>query len=271
MTDSRAELGRVIAARLAQEQAAIGARWRDSGPIRYCVIDALLPDDVARALASRFPQPGAMRLRNTFRERKWVSAQMDRHDPQLEQALFAFHDPVIVEQVRAITGKADLVPDPQLYAGGLSMMGPGHFLNPHIDNSHDADRARWRNLNLLYYLTPVWPADGGGELELWPGGVGAAPTLIPACFNRLVIMETHHQSWHSVRPIRADMPRRCLSNYYFGDTPMREAQHFHVTRFRGRPEQPLRDALSRADGAVRQWIRRGFRHGLARKDHRYQR
>ncbi len=27
-----------------------------------------------------------------------------------------------------------------LYAGGLSMMFEGDFLNPHIDNSHDAGR-----------------------------------------------------------------------------------------------------------------------------------
>ena len=29
-------------------------------------------------------------------------------------------------------------------------MDLGHFLNPHIDNSHDAKRERYRRFNLLY-------------------------------------------------------------------------------------------------------------------------
>jgi hypothetical protein len=32
--------------------------------------------------------------------------------------------------------------EPSLYAGGLSMMFRDDFLNPHIDNSHDAKRDR---------------------------------------------------------------------------------------------------------------------------------
>lgn len=273
MADARDALAEGIAARLAESSASARAQWQASAPIRHCVIDALLPEAEARALAARFPPPAQMRLRNTFRERKWVSAQMDRHDPQLEAALFAFHAPSVVAAVRAMVGKADLHPDPQLYAGGLSVMGRGHFLNPHIDNSHDAQRARWRNLNLLYYLGPedAERDEGGGELELWPQGVAGAPLRIAACFNRLVIMETHDQAWHSVRPITREAPRLCLSNYYFGDTPMRAAQRFHVTRFRARPGQPLRDALSRADGALRLWLRRAFKDGLGRQDHRYRR
>ena len=35
----------------------------------------------------------------------------------------------------------DLVSDPSLYAGGISRMDYGHFLNPHVDNSHDGNRS----------------------------------------------------------------------------------------------------------------------------------
>lgn len=260
-----------MAARLVEGATEARVQWQSSAPIRHCVIDALLPEAEARALAVRFPPPGQMRLRDTFRERKWVSAQMDRHDPQLEAALFAFHAPAVVEAVRAIVGRGDLHPDPELYAGGLSVMGRGHFLNPHIDNSHDAQRRRWRNLNLLYYVSPDAAGLDGGELELWPQGVIGEPVPIAARFNRLVIMETHDQSWHSVRPLAQDATRLCISNYYFGDTPMRAAQRFHVTRFRAPPGQALRDLMSRLDGVLRMGLRRAFRPGLGRGDHRYRR
>lgn len=207
MIDAGQTLAQDIAQRLQASLADARSQWTSTAPIRHCVVDGLLPEDCARELGRSFPAPAQMRLRNTFRERKYVSAQMDRHDASLEAALFAFHAPEVVEAVRSITDKQDLVPDPQLYAGGISMMGRGHFLNPHIDNSHDAQRRRWRNLNLLYYVAPEWPQDGGGELELWAQGMDQPATGIAPRFNRLVIMETHQHAWHSVKPIAADRGR----------------------------------------------------------------
>lgn len=271
MTQTAAELSALICARLQAAQESGRAQWSRTVPIRHCVIDALLPEALARTLAERFPAAAQMRLRNSFRERKYVSAQMDRHDPLLEAALFAFQQPEVVETVRSLTGKADLRPDPHLYAGGLSMMARGHFLNPHIDNSHDGERARWRNLNLLYYTTPDWIDGAGGDLELWPSGLDAEPVRVGCRFNRLVIMETHQSAWHSVRPITVDATRCCVSNYYFGDTPMRDDQQFHVTSFRARPGQVLRDWVSRADSTARMLVRRGFGNGIVRSGHRYER
>lgn len=260
-----------MAARLTAAADALRAQWQGSAPIRHFVIDALLPDAQAQVLSECFPRAAEMRLRDTFRERKSISAQMDRHAPQLEAALFAFHAPAVVAAVRAIVGKDDLEPDAELYAAGLSRMGHGDFLSPHIDNSHDGARVRWRNLNLLYYVAPDFGEGRGGELELWPDGMSGAPVVLPARFNRLVVMETHHQAWHSVAPVRGDIARCCISNYYFAPTPMRADQDFHVTSFRARPGQDVRDWLLRADSAARMWLRKGFRHGLLRSAHRYRR
>ena len=46
--------------------------------------------------------------------------------------------------------------DETLYAGGISLMKNKDFLNPHLDNSHDKDKKKYRRLNLLYYVTPDW-------------------------------------------------------------------------------------------------------------------
>ena len=194
MPDVVSPTAELIAARLREVAEDARGQWQRKGGIRHCVIDALLPDALARSLGECFPEPAQMRLRNTFRERKYVCAQMNRHNADLETALFAFHAEPVLQRVRELTGKADLQADSQLYAGGISLMQRGHFLNPHIDNSHDISRQRWRNLNLLYYVTPESDDPGDGALELWPDGIHGEPTVIAARFNRLIIMETHDRA-----------------------------------------------------------------------------
>lgn len=266
---TRSEIAKYVAARLAGDREALKAAFAGSSPIRHFMIDDLLPPDLCREIHSKFPAPSSMRLRKSIRELKFVSAQMDNHDPLLEEAIYAFQEPAVVAAIADIIGKPDVLPDEHLYAGGISMMGQGHFLNPHLDNSHDKDRALWRNLNLLYYVTPDWPDDVGGNLEVWPDGVKGKSTTLASRFNRLVVMETHHEAWHSVSPISTEKSRCCVSNYYFAPTPMRAEQEFHVTSFRGRPEQPVRDAVLRADSAARMGIRAVFKRGVVENKHKY--
>src|SRR6185436_4822128 len=131
-----------------------------------------------RELAARFPAAADMMRRQTVREAKYVSSQMNRHDPLLEEATFAFQHESFVRLLRDITGIADLSADPRLYASGLSLMAQGDFLNPHLDNSHDAERQQYRVLNVLYYASPDWSEDSGGNLELWDGGPDGAQRTI---------------------------------------------------------------------------------------------
>jgi Rps23 Pro-64 3,4-dihydroxylase Tpa1-like proline 4-hydroxylase len=261
-----------IATRLAASRGELRAQFRNSaGAIGYFMLDDVLPAATARAIYECFPAPEQMILNRTMREDKYVAAQMDRYDPMLEEALFAFQDPRVLEQVELITGILDLEPDPALYAGGISLMVEGQFLNPHVDNSHDRNRERWRALNALYYVSPEWAAENGGHLELWPQGVSGKPITLQSKFNRLVVMATHAGSWHSVNPIRAEGKRCCVSNYYFRRAPVRATDRFHVTTFRGRPEQPLRDLVLRLDGAARALVRKVFPGGIRKVTHLYRR
>jgi len=239
--------------------------------IQWFAVDDLLPVDMAHTIRRSFPQPGDMRERKTLREHKHVAAQMDRHDAQGEEALFAFQEPQVLAVVAQITGLRSLTPDPALYAGGLSLMTRGHFLNPHLDNSHNNDRTLYRALNLLYYASPDWTEDSGGHLELWPAGVRGTPITVHSAFNRLVVMTTGPQSWHSVCAVRSDQARCCVSNYYFSPDPIGGKDYFRVTSFRGRPEQPLRDLMLRVDGTLRQAVRKIRPKGLVQTTHIYRR
>jgi Rps23 Pro-64 3,4-dihydroxylase Tpa1-like proline 4-hydroxylase len=246
---------------------------RTKATIGYFVVDNLLSVEIATKIFKRFPPNGDMRLRKSLREFKYSAAQMNNYDPILEETVYAFQDPRVVKLIATICQiQSNLYPDEHLYAGGISLMGNKHFLNPHLDNSHDKDRSKWRVLNLLYYVTPDWPVDRGGNLELWCNGLDKSPTTVHSKFNRLAVMATHDTSWHSVSPISfSGHPRCCVSNYYFSDDPLKKAEAFHVTSFRGRPEQKLRDLVLKADGALRMGLRKVFKKGVVETKHVYKR
>lgn len=264
-------LAQEIQRRLRAEHTALVRQWRDSSPINYFVLDDLLPEDWTRRIRAAFPRDDQMVLKHSLRELKWVAAQMSQYDPLLEECIYAFQAPQIVELAHEITGLAALEPDELLYAGGISSMARGHFLNPHVDNSHDKFRSRYRVLNLLFYVSPEWTESDGCNLELWPEGPGGKPITIVSRFNRLVVMVTHEKSWHSVCANRADRSRCCVSNYYFSQEPVGGHEYFHVTSFRGRPEQPVRDLVLRADAWLRMGLRKLFPQGVRPNPHFYDR
>jgi Rps23 Pro-64 3,4-dihydroxylase Tpa1-like proline 4-hydroxylase len=175
MEVERESLASAICDRLDAQQDTLCRQWRESGPVRHFILDDVLPEPWVTRLRAAFPSKDAMTIRRSLRELKYVAAQMDRYDPQIEESVYAFQMPNVVERIGRITGLEALEPDNNLYAGGISVMAPGHFLNPHIDNSHDKFRQRYRMLNLLFYVSPDWPADRGGNLELCRTG----PPMVP--------------------------------------------------------------------------------------------
>jgi Rps23 Pro-64 3,4-dihydroxylase Tpa1-like proline 4-hydroxylase len=243
--------------RLRQEFASpYGTRTR-----HFCVDDLLLAD-VAAAVAAAFPQSaeGFFR-RRSFRESKHTNANLRDLPAILTEVTFALQAPEVVKAIASITGIEDVEPDETLYAAGLSMMARNDFLNPHIDNSHNGSRTRYRRLNLLYYVTPDWELEFGGNLELWDDDV-TIPTTIHSRFNRLVVMETARETWHSVSPVRVDKVRCCVSNYYFSASSPDGHEYFHATEFSARPEQKIRRIYAKVDAKVRTTI--GSTLGLGR-------
>jgi Rps23 Pro-64 3,4-dihydroxylase Tpa1-like proline 4-hydroxylase len=135
------------------------------------------------------------------------------------------------------------VPDPSNFAGGISTLLKGYRLNPHLDNSHDVDRKHYRTVNVLYYVSPDWKLENGGNYELWDQEIKNC-IVIPSLFNRMVVMETNRTSWHAVNPVRCDASRCCVFNYYFSEqSPEGEEYFFNGSSFRARPEQKIRRTI----------------------------
>lgn len=259
----------VIGQRLEKEGPRLRAQWDGAAPINHFVVDDLLPATWAEQIRAAFPLPDQMVLKQSLREAKYVAAQMSKYNALLEEIVYAFQAEQVVRATGQITGLRGLEPDELLYAGGISAMTTGQFLNPHIDNSHDKVRERYRVLNLLYYVSPGWQRANGANLELWPQGPGGQPLTIDSAFNRLVVMVTDRHSWHSVSANASAQLRCCVSNYYFSKFPVGDEEYFHVTSFRGRPEQRLRNYVLRADELARTALRKLFPTGIRETKHFY--
>lgn len=259
-----------ITTRLQTNAEALTAQWHNSGPVRHLIIDDLLPEDWALNIATAFPSLNRLRRYESLKERKGVGVDMDAYPSVLKNITFAFQDSRVIDMVSRITGISPLNPDGNLYSSGLSSMAEGDFLNPHIDNSGNPLLNQYRRINALYYVSPEWNPAWGGNLELWDAR-RANPFPVESRFNRLVLMNTNRTSFHSVKTIHGCGPRvrNCVSNYYFSPQSPEERDYFHVTRFRGRPEQPLRDLFLRMDA----WARGVYRNFRPRKaeeiKHRY--
>jgi Rps23 Pro-64 3,4-dihydroxylase Tpa1-like proline 4-hydroxylase len=269
MSLDRSQIASEIEKRLDEKREELTNDWQQSGPISHFIVDDILPPKWAHEIYDAFPAGDQMMRKRSLRELKYVAAQMNKYNPLLEEAIYAFQAPGVVARLEKITGLRALEPDDLLYAGGISMMGKGHFLNPHVDNSHDRVRERYRVLNLLFYASPNWAESNGGNLELWPHWPSGTQTSIISKFNRLVVMATHQGSWHSVSKNLSDDNRCCVSNYYFSRYPIGDREYFHVTSFRGRPEQGIRDLVLRADIWLRMALRKLFPKGIKENPHYY--
>lgn len=228
---------------------------------RHFFLDNLLPKSDVEEVYAAFPRNSCgFYNRDSFREKKRTSANLSEFDPVLSDITYALQDLRIINKVSELCSMISIEPDPKLYAGGLSMMFQDDFLNPHIDNSHDDERKKYRRLNLLYYVSPDWTLEGGGNFELWDES-RTTPKTIVSRQNRLIVMETSRTSWHSVSKVRASTPRCCISNYFFSEISPDGENYFHVTSFLGRPEQPIRRIVGVLDNGLRNLISRSLKIG----------
>lgn len=270
MNYNRKEISKLITKKLNLEIEVLQQQFlKSKDKIGYFFVDDLLPEELATKIHNNFPKLSEAKAKKDIREYKYIAYQMDKYHKLLEEVIYAFQEKNVVEAVSKITKLPNLLPDENLYAGGLSLMAKDNYLNPHLDNSHDKDRKLWRVLNLLYYVTPDWETKNGGNLEVWPNGIKENPEEITSKFNRLVIMATHNFSWHSVNKVKIDNVRCCVSNYYFSKTPLLKEDDFHVTLFRGRKEEKGKDLLLKLDNSVRSGVRKLFKNGIRENPHKY--
>lgn len=83
-----------------------------------------------------------MRLINSPGELKLKYSYVKDESSLLQDIHFAIRDSKVIAVIEEITGIKNQVPDNSSRAGAISTLIKGHYINPHLDNSHDTDRKR---------------------------------------------------------------------------------------------------------------------------------
>ena len=233
-------------------------KYAKSSSINFLIIEKVLPDEVALKLSEYFPKEDKLKQINGPQEKKYIGFNFSDKEKLIEECIYAFQEESVVEKIGEITAIENLIGDPELYAGGISSMSKGCFLNPHIDNSHDRNLEKYRRLNLLYYLNKDWDTKvDGGDLVLFPNGIKNEAIEISCYFNRLVIMRTDNKSLHGVNKIQSELKRRkCISNYYFSKKSPTGEKYYHSTSFRGFKKEYIKGTYLKINALSRTYTKK---------------
>ncbi|MET0182613.1 MAG: 2OG-Fe(II) oxygenase [Caulobacterales bacterium] len=256
MLNDAEDIAAQIANRLSRDIDDLTAAFGPPDPhrVRWCAIDDVLPESFAEEAFHDLPALPEMVRRADDKERKYVTANIDKLNETVRRLVIALNSPKIANVVARIMGKRELQTDTLLYNGGVTVMAPGDFMRPHLDNSHDFNRSRRREVVLLFYISPHWEDRYGGALSVWPNARKNGPTPIAFRPNRLVIMETTDDSWHSVDPIIGPMPRANVIAYYYASPA--DKSPVRLTHFAAWPNEPIRNALFQAEFHMRNFVAR---------------
>jgi hypothetical protein len=268
MATTADQYAKIISERLADKLEDLKAEFgpEKAGHVRCCWLDDVFPKELLDGVLELPPLKGMLRKEN-LKERKYLSSNLQILSPTQQEIIKAFNSQSVADVVAKIMGKSSLEIDPSLYNGGVTAMLPGDFMCPHLDNSHDYSRARRRDVVLLYYFSPFWREDYGGHLELWNDDRAAAPRRFEYQTNRLVIMETTDQSWHSITPIVGPMPRSSVTSYYYAPSSVVSAPR--LTKFGAWPHQPGRELLFNSEFILRSIAAKVLPRSLVPNKHVY--
>lgn len=217
-------------------------------PFPHFVVEGLLRDDFARAVAGAYPTyDRATTLGKAFRgvneTRKVQVTDAERFPEPVRRLHEVLRHPEFLEVLEKVTAIPRLVADPALTGGGMHVMGPGARLDVHVDFNRLRDRELFRRLNILVFFNEGWEPAWGGQTELWDREVRRKVRSYDPSFNRCVVFQTSEISFHGVAPVRSPdgQDRRSFAAYYYTrEAPEAWAGEDHTTIFRARPDEGFR-------------------------------
>lgn len=221
------------------------AQYVGASPFPHIVIDGLLNKAAAESATDEFPKLDVEQW-NSFvhaNERKFSNTDPATWGPTLQAVLAECQSPRFVRFLEGLTGIESLLIDESLQGGGLHQSLAGGFLNIHADFTVHPRQRNWRRrVNLLLYMNRDWPAEYGGDLELWSRDMKRCEHKIAPLENRAVIFSTDADSYHGhPEPMQCPpgIARQSLALYYFTEE---EKPEIRSTDYRARPGDGLRGA-----------------------------
>lgn len=223
-------------------------RYDKAQPFRHLVLDDFFEPEHAESLLDQFPE---FDVKKAMNENGEIGAKCV-HDnlPELGKPYRALDEYIqsreFLDWLECVTGIDELVYDPDYFGGGTHENRHGQDLDPHVDFNKHPKTGLHRRLNLIIYLNHEWDDEWGGAIEFHKD-----PRLAPEenqieyvqpKFNRAVLFETTHWSWHGFE--RINLPegdndprsRKSVALYFYSKTrPPEEQTKPHSTIYVERP------------------------------------
>lgn len=167
-----------------------------------------------------------------YNEKKRGLNKLELLPRHIQETIRELNTPEMLAFLSELTGIKNLQKDDMLEGGGIHQSTRGGYLNIHADFTVHPHHRHWqRRINLLVYLNPEWQDAWGGKLELWDQQMKGCEASIAPVFNRCVIFNTDHDSYHG-HPDPMTCPegtfRRSIALYYYTieDNPYRRSTHY---------------------------------------------
>lgn len=207
--------------RLRRDLPGSAAVYAAADPFPHTVIDGVLTQEAFDGVVAEFPAVDDPFWRGYLHvnETKYSNTSPDTWGATLAAVAKDFCSPDFVGYLEELTGIQGLIPDWSMDGGGLHQTLRGGHLNVHADFSTHHEHANWaRRVNILLYLNTEWPAEWGGQLELWNSDMTQCRDRVTPAGNRMLVFSTTLDSFHG-HPDPLTCPegqaRRSLALYYF--------------------------------------------------------
>lgn len=196
--------------------------YQSKKPFRYVMFESFFYPNKAEELYQNYPSVSEgiwdgttyIDQKNKFQKTKFEDGSpMSRVFNELNSDEF-------LAWLQSVTDIDDLVPDFELFGGGLHQSINGAFLNVHVDYNIHPKTKFHRRLNVLVYMNKDWKDSYHGHLELWDltDKNGTLLDRIAPDFNRCVVFETNEISFHGhPKPLNTPngVNRKSLATYYY--------------------------------------------------------
>ena len=206
--------------------------YRSKQPFPHAMFDDFLPTNVVNAVAEHYPDRASRGWTihsNEHADRKFMGDITEMDDVMRAFALATSSRPFLLF-LETLTGIEHLIPDPYFIGGGAMTAGNDDKLDMHVDFNWHYGLHLHRRCNALFYLTPNWKREWGGQLML---GAKMDADYDPT-FNRCIIFNTTEHSWHGQpTPIacpRGELRRVFSAFFYTAGSPDQLADP-HLTKY----------------------------------------
>jgi hypothetical protein len=198
-------------------------------PFDYWIIDDFLHTDLARKIASEFPDYNSsdwLFYNNPIEHKKTIN-DWCKFPLETYKVLSTMVSKDFVDHISEITGEKTLFADPGLHGGGWHIHGNAGRLNVHMDYSIHPKLKLLRKYNLIIYLSEEWDNSWGGNLELWSHDASTnqpkeKKVVIQNKFNRALLFDASKNSWHGFYD-KIQCPegkyRKSIASYYLSEVP----------------------------------------------------